>query len=158
MIGLVGADLAFTLRNQQELLETNQLHLNHMMNVCWNLVYWGSFFLGCCVIPFFQGYWTAGHFSVSSRIRYSLWRLLRLSVIALAVFLVFVSAGCWLTKKKFVVVAKNSVLLMSNLYGMVVLVALLSYGITFLPYSLWHQIDSKSVLYEVLAEAAEIHH
>lgn len=133
------------------------MKLNDLMDVCWNVVYWGGFLMGSFVVPFFQGYWTAGHFSAQSRAKFSLLRMARLSVIALAVFVTFVIAGCWLFDQKFTAVAKNSILIMSNLYGMVVLVALLSYGLTALPYSLWHQRDSKSVLYESLADADEIY-
>lgn len=76
---------------------------------------------------------------------------------ALIIFLLMVMLGCYLLKQGFMQIAIDSSLLMSNLYGLVVLTLLLSYGLAFLPYSLWHRIDSKSVLYEVLAEADEIY-
>lgn len=127
------------------------------MDNCWTVVYWSSFILGSFVIPFFQSYWTAGHFSVKSRIKFAVVQVLKRTVMALTVFFLLCILGGWLLKERLITTMMVSTLLMSNVYGTAVLVILLSYGITFLPYSLWKQTDTKSVLYEVLADADEIY-
>jgi len=126
------------------------------MDKCWAVIYWSSFVLGSVFTPFFQIYWTAGHFSVESRMKFAFKQLLKQAILVLTVFIAFVLAGVFMLHANFLTVAKASVLVMSNLYGMVVQVLLLSYGITFLPWALWHRIDAKSVLYEVLSESDEI--
>lgn len=127
------------------------------MNTSWTVVYWSSFLLGSLVIPFFQHYWTAGHFSFGSRFKFALVKLFWQTVLYLVSFLVLVIIGSFVMKKNFFVTMNDSILLTCNIYGMVVLVLLLSYGLAFLPYQLWHKIDSKSVLYETLAEADDIY-
>jgi len=107
------------------------------MDNCWTVVYWSSFILGSFVIPFFQSYWTAGHFSVKSRIKFAVVQVLKRTVMALTVFFLLCILGGWLLKERLMTTMMVSTLLMSNVYGTAVLVILLSYGITFLPYSLW---------------------
>lgn len=127
------------------------------MDKCWAVVYWSSFLLGSFAIPFFQNYWTAGHFSVKSRVKFALLQVLKRTVLALTIFFLLCILGGWLLKEPIITTMMVSTLLMSNVYGTAVLVLLLSYGITFLPYSLWKRIDTKSLLYEVLADADEIY-
>lgn len=76
---------------------------------------------------------------------------------ALTIFFLLCILGGWLLKQKIMVTMNVSIILMSNVYGTLVLVLLLSYGLIFLPYYLWQQLDSKSMLYEVLADAEEIY-
>lgn len=83
--------------------------------------------------------------------------MLKRTVLALTIFFLLCFLGGWLLKQKIIDTMMVSTLLMSNVYGTAVLVLLLSYGIIFLPYSLWQHLDSKSMLYEVLADAEEIY-
>ena len=127
------------------------------MDPCWATVFWTSFFLGCFVIPFMQQYWMAGHFSRKSRAKYACWELFKRGFIVLVLFGILLWAGVQFLKTPFFLTAEVSVLLMSNLYGMIVLVLLMSYGITFLPFMLWQKMDAKSLLYKALADADEIY-
>jgi hypothetical protein len=127
------------------------------MDRLWAGIYWGSFILGSFVIPFFQAYWTAGHFSFCSRLKFATKQMLKKTLIGLAIFVFFCILGFWLLKARFIDKFKTSVLLMSNIYGTLLLVLLLSYGMTFLPYSIWLKTNTESVLFESLAEADEIY-
>jgi uncharacterized membrane protein len=123
------------------------------MDRLWAFIYWGSFILGSFVIPFFQAYWTAGHFSFLSRLKFATKQMIKKTLIGLLIFVLFCIFGFWLLKARFIEKLKTSVLLMSNIYGTLVLVLLLSYGMTFLPYSIWLKTNTESILFESLAEA-----
>lgn len=83
--------------------------------------------------------------------------MLKKTLIGLAIFAFFCILGFWLLKARFIDKFKTSVLLMSNIYGTLLLVLLLSYGMTFLPYSIWLKTNTESVLFESLADADEIY-
>lgn len=44
MIGLLATDLAFTLRNRQNRDLENQREMNRLMDILWQIVYWGNLF------------------------------------------------------------------------------------------------------------------
>ena len=48
---------------------------------------------------------------------------------------------------------KTSILVLSNMYGTLVLVVLLSYGLAFLPFAIWKRSDNSRQVYEELMEA-----
>lgn len=138
MMGLLATDLAFTLRNRQNRDLANQDKFNATMDILWQVVYWGNLFQGSFVTKFFQKYWVSGHFSVASRVKATLKQLLILMVAGLIFVTLCASLAYFLLRdishEKFMEYSKASILVMSNMYGTLVLVILLSYGLAFLPF------------------------
>ena len=142
MLGLLATDLAFTLRNRQLNDLENQRNFNTMMDVLWSVVYWGNLLQGSFVTKFFQHYWVSGHFSVASRVKATLRKLLIMIIGGLLFCAVLAIAGYFLVRDyledtSFTEVAKTTILVLTNVYGTLVLVILLSYGLAFLPFSVW---------------------
>ena len=123
------------------------------MSLLWFIVYWGNLILGSGVIKFFQFYWLSGHFSVKSRIKFALKKLLIMIVAVLGLFAVFVAIGFMLFKEKFTDLFYSGILVMSNAYSMLVLVILLSYGLVFMPFSIWKHSSNEKMVYEKLMRA-----
>ena len=120
------------------------------MNILWFVVFWGNLIFGSFVIKFFQNYWVSGHFSVKSRIIFTLKRLLIMMIAGLVFLAVLVGLGLYFLKEKFFEVCYAAVLIMSNTYGTLLLVVLLSYGLVFLPFTIWKQSSNEKVVYEQL--------
>lgn len=57
---------------------------------------------------------------MKSRVKFAVKQLLKQGVIALILFIIFIVAGVWITKASFLVITRASILLMSNLYGMII--------------------------------------
>ena len=123
------------------------------MDIIWQVVYWGNLFMGSFVNKFFQKYWVSGHFSIGSRIKASCKTLL-IMMIAGIIFLSLIG-GCsyYLIKENydfqesFFVYGKIAMLVMSNVYGTLLLVILLSYGLAFLPFSIWKRSNNSQLVY-----------
>ena len=90
---------------------------------------------------FFQKYWVSGHFSVASRTKAVLRQLLIVIVAGLVIVAVGASLVYFLLSEvhheKIMEYSKVAILVMSNMYGTLVLVILLSYGLAFLPFQIW---------------------
>lgn len=111
------------------------------MDVLWQVIYWGNLIQGSFVTKFYQQYWVSGHFSVASRIKATLKRLLMLIVVGSVLLVLLVCLAFYyykdFMKEKFMGVAMTTILIISNVYGTLLLVVLLSYGLAFLPFSVW---------------------
>lgn len=112
------------------------------MDILWQVVYWGNLIQGSFVTKFYQKYWVSGHFSVASRVKATLKQLLILLIAGL-IFLAAIAAVVYYLYKdffeneSFTEYSKAAILVMSNAYGTILLVILLSYGLAFLPFSVW---------------------
>ena len=137
MIGLLATDLAFTLKNRANNDIKKQKKFDGFMNILWFSVYWGNLFFGSFVVKFYQYYWMSGHFSVSSKVKFALKRLLLLLIIGLCCLSGLVALCIWLYKERFIETCYTAILIMSNAYGTLLLVILLSYGLIFLPFAVW---------------------
>jgi fatty acid desaturase len=97
MLGFLATDLAFTLNHRQQNNTEAQTQFNSTMNICWIVVYWGNLIFGTFVNKFFQVYWVGGHFSVSSRIKFTLRKLLIQIVLCTLLVTVLIIVGfIWL--------------------------------------------------------------
>ena len=137
MIGLLATDLAFTLKNRSNNDIKKQKKFDGFMNILWFGVYWGNLFFGSFVVKFYQYYWMSGHFSVSSKVKFALKRLLLLLIIGLCCLSGLVALCIWLYKERFIETCYTAILIMSNAYGTLLLVILLSYGLIFSPFAIW---------------------
>ena len=59
-------------------------------------------------------------------------------------------------QENFLKLCKTAILILSNTYGTLVLVILLSYGIAFLPFSLWKRSSNSVTVYTSLLQADAI--
>lgn len=160
MLGLLATDLAFTLRNRQRDDLVNQKEFNHTMDILWGVVYWGNLLQGSFVTKFYQKYWVSGHFSIASKVKATLRQLLILMVVGLVFMGALAGIAYYLTKdyvqENFLELSKTAILICSNTYGTMVLVVLLSYGIAFLPFSLWKRSNNSQIVYESLLQADSV--
>lgn len=69
-IGLLGLDLAFTLRDREDGI--GQKIYDTEVSILWNIVYWGSLVFGTIFSNFLTRYWQSGHFTVGRRIKHVL--------------------------------------------------------------------------------------
>lgn len=132
-VGLLGLDLAFTLRSREageELVGSTEVA------VLWNIVYWGSLVFGTVFSGFLTRYWQSGHFTVAKRIKHTLKRLLKMILAAAIVFAILAALiFTWLQPR--LEGLKSIAMIMSSLYNMLVLTVLMSYGLFNLPIYLW---------------------
>ena len=131
--------------------------MNTMMDVLWQIVYWGNLLQGSFVTKFFQRYWVSGHFSLCSRIRATLKQFLIMIIVSLIVLIILGAILYHFLKdylqREHLDVGKTIILIMSNVYGTLVLVILLSYGLAFLPFSVWKRADNNYMVFEHLMNA-----
>lgn len=149
-IGLLGLDLAYTIRDRQDGIESKIYETETA--VLWNIVYWGSLITGTVFSNFLTRYWQCGHFTMGRRIKYVLKTLLKLIIAGAIVFgaLAVLILG-WLQPQ--LDGLKSIALIMSSIYNMLVLVVLMAYGLFNLPIYLWKCQDNKESLYAELQTA-----
>ena len=69
-IGLLGLDLAFTLRDRVD-NDSNSKVFGTEVSVLWNIVYWGSLVSGTIFSNFLTRYWQSGHFTVIRKVKHT---------------------------------------------------------------------------------------
>lgn len=85
MVGLLAADLAFTLSNEASNDLQKQERHNQIYDVLWQVVYWSNFLFGTVLKKVFQKYWMQGHFTTSDKVKATLKSFL-IQLIAAVVF------------------------------------------------------------------------
>jgi hypothetical protein len=130
--------------------------MNKVMNGAWLFIYWANFTFGTVLKPFFQNYWLSGHFSRSSKAKFACKKLLLKVTILLVVTGALCGAGYYYLQGEFFEKAMIVLLLLSNIYGMCVLVLLVSYGLAFVPVHYWRIQDYEGKLYRLLLEAPDV--
>lgn len=109
-----------------------------LLRTAWVIVYWTSFCLCWLVLPIAEKFHTSGEFSFFSRLRNALYKQVRSFVIillvlsALVVYLYFVQN---LTPARL----PEILVLMSNIWGLLLVITLLGYGLVFLPKACWNE-------------------
>ncbi len=120
VVALVPLD-AFTV------LEGSENHIP-AITILWKISYWSTQALTWAVIPIIQGYVLSGSFTVSGRLKSAfrrLWRFwLIVGILAIAGVLL---AAAW--GKLHINTLPQLIVLLSNTYGLVAIVALLGYGL-----------------------------
>lgn len=130
------------------------------MDVLWQVVYWGNLIQGSFVTKFFQKYWVSGHFSVASRVKATLRQFLIMIVAGLILIVLAAALAYYLLRdvshEQFIEYSKTAILVLSNMYGTIVLVTLLSYGLAFLPFQIWKLSNNHQVVFEGLMQAEQM--
>jgi hypothetical protein len=129
------------------------------MTIVWNIVYFGNILCGTVLNKFFQKYWQSGHFSTGSRVKFAIKKLL--IPLMLGIFLLIVMAALFYfvpalhdyRNMETMDSVKAGILVLSNLYGQLVMVILLSYGLFRVPVFLWRRADHRSIMMDNLRHA-----
>ena len=79
--------------------------------------------------------------------------LLFCSIIAIAGYFL---VRDYLEDTSFTEMAKTTILILSNVYGTLVLVIMLSYGLAFLPFSVWKRSNNSQLVFENLMSAERV--
>lgn len=109
------------------------------MQTLWFMVYWGTIITGTVLMQFYKMYWQCGRFTVKSKVKFVLKQLI------FQVFGVLVALGVLGALLIYYFKVEYSdyeamyaaSLIMSNVYGMGVLVVLLAHGLIKMPIYLW---------------------
>ena len=104
----------------------------------WKASYWSTQILTWAVIPIMQGYVLSGSFTITGRIRSAFRRLWRFwLVVGILTVLGVALAAAW--GKLNLSTLPQLIVLLSNTYGLVAVVALLGYGLVEVPRVLWRR-------------------
>lgn len=109
----------------------------------WRMIYWFTFVGGWLVVPIMQSYVLTGHFHWHQRLLRAIWE--NITIYAVGAVVGFVIVIFLLIKKQLSLdkdgMAKGLALAMaaSNAYGIIIVLALLGYGLTEWPKKLWRK-------------------
>ena len=146
-IGLAATDLAFTSKTKK---------MKSVMYTLWFMVYWGTIMSGTILMKFYMTYWQSGRFSVGSKIKFALKSLL----IRILILIILIGVLYFIVKEVYdegvFESAMATILILSNVYGMLLLVLLLSHSLIKLPIFLWKYTDNGYNLINALSRADRV--
>jgi hypothetical protein len=125
------------------------------MDVAWQMVYWSNFLFAIILKKFYQAYWMSGHFTTKLKVIDAIKRLLIQLVIGMVVGVAVLAVGYYYLGDNLIKIAMIGIILLGNLYGMVLLVLLLAYGVAFVPLSIWKKTNTELRLYNALLGTQE---
>lgn len=112
------------------------------MHTLWSVVYWGTVITGSILMQFYKIFWASGRFSMKSKIKFAIKTL----VIKIVVGAIVLAASGYLLVKFYgesvIGTVQATVLIISNVYGMSLLVTLLAHGLIKLPIFVWKMGDN----------------
>ena len=121
------------------------------INYSWRIVYWVTFFLAWIICPVAQEYHVAGHFTFRSR----LWEAIKSNIKAyLIIGAIILIAGTGIAIAHGLTPA--FVLAAVNLYGMLLIVIMMGYGLVEVPMSIWRAADPVRALESQEFRAASV--
>ena len=129
------------------------------MNALWFLVYWGTILTGSILMQFLKRYWTCGQFSVGSKVRFVLKKMLAqiLSFLVITIlFCCFIIFYIGTDAKTLFMYCYTASLILSNVYAMSILVILLAHGLFKLPMTIWKFKDNRYNLLNALSRADRV--
>jgi len=110
----------------------------HAIAILWKISYWSTQALTWAIIPIIQGYVLSGSFTITGRLKSAARRLWRfwfiVGVLAIAGVIL---AAAW--GKLHINTLPQLIVLLSNTYGLVAVVALLGYGLVEVPRVMWRR-------------------
>jgi LMBR1-like membrane protein len=110
----------------------------NFLHICWVIVYWTAFFLCWVILPVTEKFHTSGEFSFFSRLRNAVYRQLKSFLLILALglglFLYLYFGQDWSIKD-----FPELLVLMSNCWGLLLIIILLGYGLVSLPMTFWRK-------------------
>lgn len=126
------------------------------MHSLWFVVYWGTVITGSVLMQFYKIFWASGRFSMKSKALFALKTLLIKIVVGA---IVVAASGYALIKfygESVLGTVQATVLIVSNVYGMSLLVILLAHGLIKLPIFVWKLGDNQYNLLNALSRADRV--
>jgi hypothetical protein len=108
-----------------------------MMYALWFGVYWGTMVSGSVLMTPYKLYWASGRFSIRSKVVFVLKNLLIKIILGLVVLAAVGFALIKFYGETILGTVQPTALILSNVYGMAVLVSLLAHGLFKLPIFVW---------------------
>ena len=127
------------------------------MLVFWNILYWGNIACGTILNRFFQKYWRCGNFTFISRSLEAI-RLMLIDIIAFGIILgLALGAVFWLFGFSGIMGLETALIMLNHVYGMLVLIWLLGYGVFQLPFHVYSKSFQNYMFYKEVAKAAGVY-
>ena len=126
------------------------------MYALWFMVYWGTIITGSVFMKFYKIYWASGRFSIKSKFIFTCKSLLIRIIILI---IIIVAIGFALIKfygNSVLESISTTILIISNVYGMIVLVTLLAHSLIKLPIFMWKFSDNNYNLINSLSRAERV--
>lgn len=107
-----------------------------LLELGWKIVYWTAFVLCWVILPITEKYHTSGEFTFFGKLKNAIFRQLRsiaiivVLLIALSLYMIF-AQGIQISR------LPNILILTSNIWGLFLVIALLGYGLVFVPMAFW---------------------
>lgn len=123
------------------------------LEVEWNVLYWGTFVLSWLVFPFLQSYWLAGDFTKFEKFFTSFKENIYIYVIMGLLGgggLIFLTLRNNLTGED----VRQLAVMLANIYGLVIVVLLMGYGLVDIPRYLLRKSDRQGWLKHYMIQAA----
>lgn len=109
-------------------------------SICWNVLFWASFFLCWFIYPIMQSYSTSGEFNISGKIKASIvenvWFYAIMGIVGLIFLVIYI-----IVTKSFSLIPLCKAL--SNAWGLCLLILTLGYGLVTIPKKVWHRSSVK---------------
>jgi hypothetical protein len=107
------------------------------MDVLWMLVFWSTVLTGTVLMQFYNYYWSSGQFSRWGKAKFALNRIKVLAILAILGLIIFAGILLYFFEHTIVYQLINAAMIGNYTYSMVVLVLLLSHGLSKMPFYLW---------------------
>lgn len=107
------------------------------MDVLWIIVYWLTILTGTVLMQFYGYYWQSGYFTRWGRTKEAVKRIKMLLLYGSLVLIIFAGALLYFFEQSIVYQLINAAMIANYSYSMLVLVMLLSHGLSKMPFYLW---------------------
>lgn len=107
------------------------------MDILWLVVFWSTILTGSVLMQFYRFYWQSGHFSRWGKAKFALNRIKILALVGLLAIIIFAGVLLYFFEHSIVYQLINAAMIGSYTYSMLVLVLLLSHGLSKMPFYLW---------------------
>jgi hypothetical protein len=138
-IGLAAVDSAFTKNRRAKAARGEPVDhsAKWLMDVLWIIVYWLTILTGTVLMQFYGYYWQSGYFTRWGRTREAVKRIKMLLLYGSLVLIIFAGALLYFFEQSIVYQLINAAMIANYSYSMLVLVMLLSHGLSKMPFYLW---------------------
>lgn len=133
---LLPIDLYLTKHNHPDENENNGQDNDNVTMLPWHILFWSTFILAWFVLPLAREMILSGEFTVYTRLKDGMRKLMLGHLIRLLVFTVFI---IWLAIHLREVNVIPVLIALGNTYGLLLVSLLLGYGLVALPRSMWRQ-------------------
>ena len=127
-------------------LSTGGTGNNSLLSICWFWVYWSIFGLCWILLPVMHSFHLSGEFTFYSRLKHAISQEVKFLLIIGGIgsgFVIYLYIIDSLTISQ----VPEVLVLMSNIWGLFLIVLMLGYGLVTIPVSTWNQANRKKILH-----------